>query len=92
MAFKLTNAHLIELLEKLDFKSGDFVNDNYRRWHHPESGCELLLPTNKTNESPRPADLVGIKAQLDLQGHLGEDAFDSFVAEGTLPAPSARHG
>lgn len=92
MAFKLTNGHLTGLLEKLGFESGDFVKNNYRRWRHPQSACELVLPANKINESPRPADLVGIKAQLDLQGHLDEDAFDSFVTEGTLPASSARHG
>jgi hypothetical protein len=37
-------------------------------------------------QPPRPADLVGIKAQLDLQGHLDQEAFDLFVAQGTLPA------
>lgn len=92
MAFKPTNEHLTGLLKNLGFEPGDLVKNNCHRWRHPESGCELLLPANKTHESCRPADLVGIKAQLDLQGHLDEDAFELFVAEGKLPAPSARHG
>jgi hypothetical protein len=89
MAFQLTNQKLVELLTNLEFEPGDLVKNNYRRWRHSDTGCELLLPANKTHESPRPADLVGIKAQLDLRGHLDEDAFNLFVAEGKLPAASA---
>lgn len=79
----------------MDLRVLDKVEQNtehYRRWRHPESGCELLLPANKAQESPRPADLVGIKAQLDLQGHLDENAFELFVADGNLPVPSTRPG
>jgi hypothetical protein len=89
MAFRLTNENLTGLLKTLGFAPGDQVKNNYRRWRHPDSGCELLLPANKTQESPRPADLVGIKAQLDLQGHMDEDAFALFVAEGKVPVVSA---
>ncbi|HEX7379432.1 MAG TPA: hypothetical protein VF278_20080 [Pirellulales bacterium] len=89
MAFRLTNESLAGLLKTLGLKPGDLVQNNHRRWRHPDSGCEFLLPANKIQESPRAADLVGIRAQLDLQGHLDEDAFDYFVAEGTLPVVPA---
>lgn len=88
MAFRLTNETLAGLLKTIGFERGDLVKNNYRRWRHPDSGCELLLPANKSHEPPRPADLIGIKAQLDLQGHLDEDAFELFVAEGKLPVMS----
>lgn len=89
MALQLTNEKLIGLVKQLGFDSGDLVKDNFRRWRHPESGCELLLPANKSQGAPRPADLVGIGAQLAFQGHLDEDAFDLFITEGKLPAASA---
>ena len=91
MAFRLTNEGLSRLLKTFGFEPGDLVKSNNRRWRHPDSGCELLLPANKTHESPRPADLVGIRAHLDMQGHLDEDAFGLFVAEGKLPAASAEN-
>lgn len=91
MAFRLTNESLTGLLKTLGFEPGELVKENYRGWRHPDSRCELLLPANKTHESPRPADLVGIKAQLDLQGHLDEDAFELFVADGKLPVVSAEN-
>ena len=89
MALQLTNEKLIRLVKQLGFESGDLVKDNFRRWRHPDSGCELLLPTNKAQEAPRPADLVGTRAQLAFQGHLDEGAFDLFITEGKLPAASA---
>lgn len=89
MALQLTNEKLIGLLKHLGFECGDLVRDNFRRWRHPESGCELLLPANKAHEAPRPADLAGIRAQLAFQGHLDEDGFELFVTEGRLPAASA---
>ncbi|HUE72321.1 MAG TPA: hypothetical protein VMP01_15660, partial [Pirellulaceae bacterium] len=62
------------------------IEQNQRKWRHPQSGCTLLLPANKLDDAPRPADIVGVRAQLDLQGHLDEAAFDGFVASGKLPA------
>jgi hypothetical protein len=88
MVQRLTNKKLSQLLTNLGFEQGQVNEKSYRTWRHPESGCTLALPANKTDESPRPADLVGIKAQLDQQGHLDEAAFDEFVAEGKLGIPS----
>jgi hypothetical protein len=91
MARRLTNKMLNQLLLNLGFEAGQVTEKNHRIWRHPESGCTLFLPANKMQESPRPADLIGIKAHLALHGHLDEDAFDYFAAEGSLPAgPSVR--
>ncbi len=81
----LTNQMLGQLLRDLGFESGDVTEKNHVVWRHPQSGCTLLLPANKALQSVRPADVVGIKAQLDQQGHLEEAAFEVFVAEGELP-------
>jgi hypothetical protein len=89
MAHRLTNKVLNQLLLKLGFEQGRVTETSQRIWRHPEFGCMLVLPVNKTTEAPRPADLVGLKAQLDLHGHLDEEAFDIFVAEGRLPARSS---
>jgi hypothetical protein len=73
-------------LAKLGFQPGKVTAKNNRIWAHPESDCTLFLPNNKVNETPRPGDVVGIRTQLDMHGHLDEQAFDAFVAEGKLPA------
>lgn len=86
----LTNEKLVGLLEDLGFEPAGLVKENHRGWRHPESGCLLLLPANKTQEAPRPADLVGIKAQLAFQNHLDEGSFDFFIREGRLPAAADR--
>lgn len=85
MRFQLTYKKLNELLTNLGFEPRDVTKTSSRRWRHPESGCTLLLPANKMHDPPRPADLVGIKAQLGLQCHLDEHAFELFVTEGRLP-------
>ncbi len=84
----LTNDMLAQLLLNLGFEQGRVTEKNQRVWTHPESGCVLLLPANKALQAPRPADLVGLRAQLDLHGHLDEEEFDYFLAEGTLPVRS----
>ncbi len=89
MAHRLTNKKLNQLLLDLGFEQGEIAEKNHRVWRHPASGCILLLPGNKTLETPRPADLVGIKAQLDLHGHLDKEAFEFFVTEGKLPVRSS---
>jgi hypothetical protein len=86
MAYRLTNNMLSQLLLTLGFERGRVTELNQRIWRHPASGCTLQLPANKVAEAPRSADLVGIKAQLDLHGHLDEEAFDDFAADGRLPA------
>jgi hypothetical protein len=91
MTNRLTNELLAQLLLTLGFEAGEVAERNHRVWRHPESGCTLLLPVNKTREAPRPADLVGIRAHLDLHGHLDETAFDSFAAEGRLPRRPVVH-
>jgi hypothetical protein len=88
MAYRITNEMLGQLLMRLGFERGDVTKKN-RVWRHPESGCTLLLPDNKMQEAPRPADLVGVKTHLHFQGHLDERDFDRFVAEGELPVSSA---
>lgn len=81
----ITNGKLAELLAYLGFEPHETSTLNIRSWRHPESGCILFLPANKLQESPRPADLVGIKAQLHLQSHLEEEMFERFLADGRLP-------
>lgn len=85
MSFHITNEKLTSLLTELGFEPGEVTKAQQRSWRHPKSGCTLVLPANKVDEAPRPADLVGIGAHLDLQGHLASDAFERFVAEGSLP-------
>lgn len=85
---RLTNETLSQLLAHLGFEPGEVAKTSYRQWRHPVSGCTLVLPANKIGEAPRPADVVGIKAQLSFQGHLDEKAFDLFVSDGVLPATS----
>ncbi len=92
MATPLTNQLLNQLLSDLGFQPGEVSKRNHRTWRHPESGCVLFLPANKIEESPRPLDIVGIRAQLALQGHLDEDVFDVFAAEGKLPMSSSEPG
>jgi hypothetical protein len=89
MAHRLTNNLLNQLLSKLGFEQERVTEMNQRVWRHPDSGCALVLPINKAAEAPRPADLVGLRAQLHLHGHLDEKAFDFFMAEGRLPARSS---
>jgi len=89
MTHRLTNKMLNQLLLKLGFERGHVTKMRQRIWRHPESGCALFLPANKAREAPRPADLVGVKAQLNCHGHLDEEAFDFFAAEGKLPARSS---
>lgn len=86
---QLTNRMLTELLGKLGFQRHNVTAKNNRVWEHPESGCTLLLPNNKSDESPRPGDVVGLRTQLDMHGHLEEQAFDVFVRDGTIPAHAA---
>ena len=82
---RLTYKLLNQLLANLGFQRGDVTERNHRVWRHPVSGCTLVLPDNKSLETPRPADLVGIQAQLDQQGHMDEDAFHRFASSGKLP-------
>jgi hypothetical protein len=82
---KITNHKLRELLVELGFAAGERTERNHRIFRHPVSGCVLLLPDNKSQEQPRPADLVGVKAHLSIQGHLDEESFDHFVTHGELP-------
>lgn len=79
MEFTVTNERLNRLLLSLGFEPGAVMPSRHRQWHHPRSGCTLQLPTNKLQESPRPADLVGIQAQLDLHGHLDASDFELFM-------------
>ena len=90
MAHALTNQKLAELLSTLGFEPGEATKKKHRFWRHPESGCTLPLPVNKLLEAPRPANLIGIKAHLNQHGHLDEEAFDFFAAEGRLRAGSTK--
>jgi hypothetical protein len=85
----ITNEMLAQFLSSVGFEAGEPAARNHRSWRHAQSGCVLLLPANKKKERPRPADLVGIKAQLDLHGHIDEGAFEQFIATGKLPVRSA---
>jgi len=85
MMHRLTNELLNQLLLQLGFEAGDVTEKHHRVWRHPSSGCTLLLPANKAQESPRPAILLAVQAQLDQQGHLKPEAFQFFAVEGRLP-------
>lgn len=88
MSQLLTNDLLNDLLAQLGFESTHAPSEAHRTWRHPESGCMLTLPANKAQQPPRSADLVGVRAQLDLHGHLDQSAFDSFALIGNLAAVS----
>jgi hypothetical protein len=88
MAVRLTNELVARLLMNLGFEQGRVTERNQRVWLHPESGCLGLLPANKAQEVPRPADLVGLKDQLELYGLMDEQDFDYFAAAGSLPVRS----
>ena len=83
---KLTNKTLRQLLIDLGFEQGKVTDKKHRVFRHPQSGCMLLVPNNKSSEVPRPADLIGVKTHLAYQGHLDEEAFEHFVEHGELPA------
>lgn len=85
----ITNETLSRLLSDLGFEPRQMTEKNRRVWSHGESGCTVLLPANRSHEAARPADIVGLRAQLDLHGHIDEEVFDSFLAEGKLPGHSA---
>ena len=85
----MTHQLLNQLLSDLGFRQGEVSKTNHRTWRHPESGCTFFLPVNKIEEAPRSADIVGIRAQLALHGHLDEDTFDYFAIEGRLPVASS---
>ena len=82
---RITNKLLNQLLLDLGFERGSVTERNVRIWSHPKSGCELLLPNNKTLDRPRAADLEGVRTQLDHQGHLDAAQFDTFLLEGRIP-------
>jgi hypothetical protein len=85
MAIHLTHRLLTQLLSDLGFQPGEVSKRNHRTWQHPESGCVFFLPANKIEEAPRQADIIGIRAQLALHGHLDEESFSYFAVEGRLP-------
>ena len=80
----LTNKMLRQLLIDLGFEQAEVTDKKQRVFRHPESGCTLMLPDNKSLESPRPADLIGVKTHLAYQGHLDEEAFEHFVKQRQL--------
>jgi hypothetical protein len=86
---QLTNKKLGELLATLGFAPRGVTAKNNVVWEHPESECTLVLPANKVDEPPRPGDVVGVRTQLDIHGHLDEHAFDIFAEQGKLTSTSA---
>ena len=81
--------NLGELLATLGFKPRTVTAKNNVVWEHPESECTLILLANKVDESPRPGDVVGVRTQLDIHGHLDKRDFDFFLAQGKLTATSS---
>jgi hypothetical protein len=86
MGTRLTNGALRELLLNLGFEAGGITEKNNQVFRHPSSDCVLLLPSNKLDEPPRPADIAGIKAELADYGLLAADLFDRYEKSGRLPA------
>ena len=58
-------------------------------WYWEVAHPFILVLYDAQNHRAFPADLIGIRAQLDLRGHLHEEDFDAFAAEGRLPLRSA---
>ena len=81
----ITNKQLNQLLVDLEFIQGEATEKNNRFWHHA-SGTTLVLPNNKVLESATQADLLTVGGHLDNGGHLSQDEFSAFVAEGKLVA------
>ena len=92
MPFELTNEKVHSLLRHLGFQPQELAKPNFWSWTHAESGCTLVLPANRLQESPRPANLIGLRAQLEHQGILHAEAFDLFVENGVLPTGSVASG
>jgi hypothetical protein len=86
MATHMTNKSINQLLSDLGFQPGGVGEKNHRTWRHAESACVLILPANRVDEAARQADIIGVRSQLALQGHLDEESFDYFAVEGRLPA------
>ena len=76
---QFTNRILVKLLTELGFEVGEERHGSIHVWRHPKSKCTLLLPFDEV--APRPADVVGVKTQLDMHGHLDKETFESFVTE-----------
>ncbi len=86
MTGKVTNKRLRQLLLDLGFAKGELVKNNHRVFQHPDSRCVIVVPDNRDEDTARAADVAAVRDHLAHQGHLEEAIFDSFVAEGKLPA------
>jgi hypothetical protein len=85
VAQQITNKHLSQLLVNLGFERGEVTEKHRVVWRHARAGTVVLLPANKLQETPLPADIVSLRTHLHHQGHLAESEFDQWMREGTLP-------
>lgn len=86
MAAKPTNHTLRMLLASLGFEAQAMVDNNHRVFRHARSTCAAILPDNRDDQPARQADILGLRDYLSQTGHLSEEAFDSYLRDGKLPA------
>ncbi len=77
-------AEVNRLLEGLGFVP-DRVPGSHVRWEHPQARATILLPDNGPKEIDRWNGLIGVGAQLDLQGLLDREAFDRWLLQAGKP-------
>ena len=86
MAKQVTNRQLRQLLLDLGFRSRKSVEPKCLVFDHPDSAAEVLLPSNKEDDTARAADIISIRTHLHHRGHLDQEQFEQFVERGVLRA------
>lgn len=76
----LTNEDLNQLLADLGFERDVLIAGKFKRvWKHLDAGTIIVLPDNRTQESPLRVDLIAVRNQLHFNGHMAFEEFDEFV-------------
>jgi hypothetical protein len=83
---RTTNQTLRGLLVALGFERQAMVENKHRAFRHPRSKSVAILPDNRDDQPARQADILGLRDYLSQTGHLSEEAFDSYLRDGKLPA------
>lgn len=79
----ITNKDVGRLLVELGFTRRDEIPEKFKTvWKHQAAGTTIVLPANRTQESPLEVDLIAVRNQLHYNGHLNRDEFDAFVKTG----------
>lgn len=86
MEATLTYAQLDRLLGTLGFTPAK-PKKPAKIYEHANSEMLLLLAKERPSAPVRQADLISVRRHLVDGGFLSEEAFDTFMAAGSLPAP-----